>query len=100
MGLFDNLDDETPPPLAVIRSFLALAIQIGAPAYNAGDRRGCYEVYACVARLLVRTVKGADPATRVLAEALEACALEVDVNDQAWIMRRAFDKLLLPTDEN
>ena len=52
MELFPDSDaDESGDPLRVIRSYLALAIQIGAPAYNGGDHRGCYEVYACTARL-------------------------------------------------
>ncbi len=102
MGLFDDLDDDAPPPMNVVRSYLALAIQIGAPAYNQGDQRGCYEVYACVARYLLKTIRGdgAGAATQVLAEALERAALEVDVNEQAWIMRRAFDKLLNTTEDN
>src|SRR3954447_25046673 len=93
MGLFDETDDG-PTPIAVVRSYLALAIQIGAPAYNGGDRRGCYEVYACTARLLVNAIKGADGATNVLRAALERCASAVDVDEQAWIMRRAFDAIL------
>ena len=28
-------------------------------AYNAVDHRGCYEVYACTARLMVNTGRGA-----------------------------------------
>lgn len=100
MGLFDDLDDDAPPPMSVVRSYLALAIQIGAPAYNLGDHRGCYEVYACTARFLLKSVPSAGSATRGLAEALERAALEVDVNEQAWIMRRAFDKLLNTTEDN
>lgn len=102
MGLFDNLDDDTPAPMAVIRSYLALAIQIGAPSYNAGDQRGCYEVYACTARLLLRTVKGptVDTAKTILTAALERSAVEVDVNEQAWTMRRAFDRILNVAEDN
>jgi hypothetical protein len=29
-----------------------------------------------------------------LRDALERCATRVDVDDQAWIMRRAFDEIL------
>jgi hypothetical protein len=100
VGLFDDLDDDLPPPMTVVRSYLALAIQIGAPAYNQGDQRGCYEVYACTARLLLRTVRGAGGTLRTLTEALERAAVEVDVNEQAWIMRRAFDKILNTTEDN
>src|SRR5581483_3412820 len=81
-------------PLEFIRAYIGLAIQIGAPAYNLGDLRGCYEVYACTARLLLQGVKGADEARQTLREALEQCSTQVDVNEQAWIMRRAFDAIL------
>ena len=78
-------------PLQVIRTYLATAIQIGAPAYNCGDHRGCYEVYACTARMLLQAVQGAEEARTKLREALEACSTVLDVNRQAWIMREAFD---------
>jgi hypothetical protein len=81
-------------PLDVIRFYLATAIQIGAPVYNAGDHRGCYEVYACTARMLLQAVQGADDAKRRLKEALERCSVVGDVNQQAWIMRHAFDAVL------
>lgn len=81
-------------PLTVIRFYLGMAIQIGAPAYNHGDHRGCYEVYACTARLLIHAVEGADDARRVLREALEQASTVADVNRQAWILRHAFDAVL------
>ena len=85
---------EQVDPVQVIRTYLALAIQIGAPAYNYGDHRGCYEVYACTARMLLRSVEGADEARERLRLALEQCSTVVDVNEQAWIMRHAFDAIL------
>jgi hypothetical protein len=100
MWLFDEKEDETSRPLQTIRSYLALAIQIGAPAYNHGDLRGCYEVYACTARLLLRAIEGADDDKQVLRAALERCAILPDVNEQAWIMRRAFDAILETGDRN
>src|SRR5206468_3857154 len=36
-----------------VQLYLSLAIRLGAPAYNAGDHRGCYETYACAARFLM-----------------------------------------------
>jgi hypothetical protein len=101
MGLFDDDEPDDPlKPLKVVRSYLALAIQIGAPAYNGGDQRGCYEVYACTARLLLQAVKGADGAKAQLREALERCATTVDVGEQAWIMRHAFDAILNDVEDN
>ena len=81
-------------PLMVIRSYLSLAIQIGAPAYNHGDHRGCYEVYACTARMLLQAVEGADEAKELLKKALQRAVTVADVNEQAWIMRHAFDAIL------
>ena len=81
-------------PLDVIRYYLATAIQIGAPVYNSGDHRGCYDVYACTARMLLQAVQGADDAKRLLKEALERSSVVGDVNQQAWIMRHAFDEVL------
>ncbi len=86
--------DEGPGPRDVVRALLAMAIQIGAPSYNIGDHRGCFEVYACTARLLLRSGKALGTPADALREALEKCALEVDVDQQAWIMRRAFDGIL------
>ena len=81
-------------PLKVIRTYLEMAIQIGAPAYNLGDQRGCFEIYACTARMLLQAVQGAEPARQKLRQALENCSTVVDVNEQAWTMRRAFDAIL------
>ena len=83
-----------PSPLEVIRHFLAQAIGIGAPAYNAGDHRGCYEVYACTARLMLHAVDGAEDSKKAIRRALEQASIVPDVNEQAWIMRRAFDSIL------
>jgi hypothetical protein len=95
MALFPAPGNGKPAdPLGVIRSYLALAIQLGAPAYNQGDPRGCYEVYACTARMLLTAVEGADDARQRLREALERCSTEPDVDRQAWIMRHAFDAVL------
>ena len=86
---FDAVD-----PQEVIRTMLSAAIQLGAPVYNSGDLRGCYEIYAATAKMLNRIVDGADDEREVLRDALEEAALESDVNEQAWTMRRAFDAIL------
>jgi hypothetical protein len=86
---FDAID-----PQEVIRTMIASAIQLGAPVYNSGDLRGCYEIYAATAKMLNRIVDGADAERDLLRAALEEAALEPDVNEQAWTMRRAFDTIL------
>lgn len=96
-----GLGGPDPAPVApadVVPIFLKLAIQIGAPAYNAGDHRGCYEVYACVARMMLRTVAGGEAAKASLKAALQDCALTSDVTEQAWTMRRAFDAIIAAAD--
>lgn len=81
------------PPRQVL-AILSMAISIGAPAFNAGDHRGCYEVYACAARLLVNSAAAPDPVRDALRGALTAACVVPNVTRQAWIMREAFDKLL------
>ncbi len=83
-----------PEPIEVVKVFLAQAIRIGAPVYNAGDPRGCYDIYAATARMLLRVVEGADEATTVLRSALESSAVINDIDRQAWTMRHAFDAIL------
>jgi hypothetical protein len=86
-----TLSDE---PLTYIRQHIEMAIQIGAAAYNSGDHRGCYEAYACTARLMLRTVVGATEAKGRLQRALSHCQGLTDPNQQAWAMRHGFDDVL------
>lgn len=91
----DDLDDfSSVDPVDTLRMMIASAIHLGAPVYNAGDIRGCYEIYAATARLLTRVLEGVEDSIAVLVSALQEASLEVDVDEQAWIMRRAFDQLL------
>jgi hypothetical protein len=95
---FDAIGDmggtgESVPPQQ-LRVLLTVAIALGAPAFNAGDHRGCYEVYSCAARLLVNTPATPDPMKEALRRALtEACVIP-NVTRQARIMSEAFDALL------
>ncbi len=71
-------DDDPPAPPDLLRAYLALAIQVGAPAYNGGDHRGCFEVYACTARMLLRSIEAMTAGKAEFRSTLEACAVEVD----------------------
>jgi hypothetical protein len=71
-----------------------MAIAIGAPAFNGGDHRGCYDVYACTARLLVNAPATPDAMKDALRRALAEASVVPNVTRQAWIMREAFDALL------
>ncbi len=97
---FDSLlpDDEPEPvpddPLTATARFIELAISIGAPAYNLGDRQGCYDVYSCTARMILATLTGPDSARTRLRQALDECATLDDPDQQAWAMRHGFDAVL------
>jgi len=83
-----------------VQLYLTLAIRLGAPAYNAGDHRGCYETYACAGRFLINAQAVSDEVKTVLRSALERASTLQNVTRQAWIMREAFDSLLLKSDDN
>jgi hypothetical protein len=89
------------PPLTPrdVLLHLSFAIRIGAPAFNAGDHRGCYEVYACTARFLINIPSVSDKLKDVLRAALQQASVVQNVSRQAWIMREAFDSLLPDTDD-
>jgi hypothetical protein len=82
-----------------VQLYLSIAIRLGAPAYNAGDHRGCYETYACAARLLVNAGGTPEPMKTALRAALEQASVLQNVTKQAWVMREAFDSLLPKGDE-
>ena len=77
-----------------IRILISMAVQIGAPAYNLGDHRGCYEVYATTARLILQVARDAERERDVIRVALQSAAVVADVTEQAWVLRRAFDTIL------
>lgn len=94
MAKFHSSSGEPVNPIEAIRHYLSVAISIGAPSYNYGDHRGCYEVYACTARMLLQAIEGAEDQKLLLRQTLERCATMVDVDRQAWAMRNTFDTLL------
>ncbi|HEY1188635.1 MAG TPA: hypothetical protein VGE74_13360 [Gemmata sp.] len=95
---FDAVGEMGPGGGAVapqqVLALISMAVSIGAPAFNAGDHRGCFEVYSCTARLLVNSSACPDPAKDALRAALTAACVVPNVTRQAWIMREAFDKLI------
>jgi len=82
-----------------MRLLISMAIQIGAPVYNMGDRRGCYEIYAATARLLVQVAPADRSERNLLRSVLQSASLEPDVTEQAWMLRRAFDGILGNADD-
>ena len=81
-------------PVGAVGPILNSAILIGAPAFDLGDCRGCYEIYACTARLLLHGENIDGEIKTRLAEALREACVVPDVARQAWILRRAFDSIL------
>jgi hypothetical protein len=81
-----------------VRVLISMAVQIGAPAYNLGDHRGCYEVYATTARLILQVAPDAEREREVIRAALQTAAIVTDATEQAWVLRRAFDAILSNTE--
>lgn len=98
---FDAIGEMGGPSLSTreVQLYLSLAIRLGAPAYNTGDHRGCYETYACAARFLVNAQSVPDATKEVLRAALEQASTIQNVTKQAWVMREAFDSLLPKSSE-
>jgi hypothetical protein len=79
-----------PVTIAALRR----AITEGAPRYNAGDIRGCYELYRGVSEEIVRA---SNDTVAVAARLTAACSRAVtrrDPTESAWDVRYAFDDLL------
>jgi hypothetical protein len=81
-------------PPQQLRVLLTMALALGAPAFNAGDHRGCYEVYACAARLLANAPATPDAMKEALHRALTEAAVVLSVTRQVGILREAFDAIL------
>lgn len=95
-----DLSGAAGPPLAAtaIHVLLTAAVTVGAPAFNLGDARGCYETYACTARLLVHTASVPEAIRDRLRTALQEAAVLPEVARQAWVLRHAFDAILADGD--
>ncbi len=92
VGDMGGTSDGVPPQQ--LRVLLSVAIAIGTPAFNGGDHRGCYDVYACTARLLANMAATPAAMKDALRRALAEASVVPNVTRQAWIMREAFDALL------
>jgi hypothetical protein len=77
-----------------VKAYLAMAVGVGAPAFNLGDHRGCYEVYAAAARLLVNSRAVPDAVKDPLRAALEKASTIPGVTRQVLVLREAFDALI------
>jgi len=72
---------------------LQKAIGMGAPAYNAGDIRGCADMYANAARRAVK-LAGDDTETGSGLRAALQTSQGQSSQQAAWTLRRAFDSII------
>lgn len=81
--------------IRMIESHIDDAIDVGAPAYNRGDFKGCYVTYDQAAKdiedALPRSCKGPKKA---LEDGRTKAKSKSSAADQAWAMRDAFDGVL------
>lgn len=101
---FDSiLDDEkkSKGDVESLSDLLTRTINEGAPLYNEGDKKACYELYlesakhACEQEQLAESAVG-----QLLGQACdEAMALGEtgDYDEAAWVLRRSFDDILEPS---
>jgi hypothetical protein len=73
---------------------IGAAIEVGAPTYNRGDHRGCFEVYEHMTREIDRTVPRCTKIRAALMKGIEIAATRDDFTGKAWAMRDAFDGAL------
>ncbi len=79
---------------AKVAAIIELAIERGAPMFNAGDVAACAAIYEVAITSILELGGGSIPAlTReVLADAIAEARREADASERAWIFRRAMDK--------
>ena len=73
---------------------LRLAIERGVPLYNRGQHEACAAVYEVAARALLASPSTPGDARTVLRAGLADMARQSDAAEQAWALRRAFDRVL------
>ncbi len=80
--------------LEATTQLLSGAIRTGAPAYNEGNVRRCYDVYTQAAKLLIDARADCPGVQEALRAGLTRAQALPDVDHQAWAMRDTFDGLL------
>lgn len=86
----------TPGDRVAVETRITVAIDAGAPIYNAGDYLGCYLLYEVTARAIEAALDARCPGpARAMREGrLRALGLRSD-SGRAWAMRDAFDGILI-----
>ncbi len=99
LTILDLPDITTISSLNEVQAALESAITVGAPRYNRGDVAGCARLYFATALTLVnaqvsRGFSGQARALDMLKKGLEDAQALNDVDERAWTLRRAFDRVL------
>jgi hypothetical protein len=90
--VFAGCDDRS---VALVAHGISEAIAIGAPLYNQGNHRACFQIYQGAASDIEnRLPKSCQGPKRALAQGRSRAAELEDPSAQAWAMRDAFDGLI------
>jgi hypothetical protein len=82
--------DEVKVTVATIES----AISAGAPLFNNGDAKACYDLYEKASLKVVGELKGCPRVSETLKVGLSNAGKTQDARDKAWAVRHAFDRIL------
>jgi len=70
------------------------AIKVGAPMFNAGNQKGCYELYEKTSLKIVSALKTCPGVRETLLGGLTSANHATEVREKAWALRHAFDRVL------
>lgn len=86
-----NMSDSDRRVVRDARGTIALAIERGAPLYNAGQVRACAAIYEVAATALIANAELPDNARDALKSALVRASRMHGAEDQAWRLREGLD---------
>jgi hypothetical protein len=91
-SVFAGCDERS---VSIVAHGISDAIAIGAPLYNQGNHRACFQIYQGAASDIEnRLPKACQGPKRALAQGRSRAAALADPSAQAWAMRDAFDGLI------
>jgi V8-like Glu-specific endopeptidase len=92
LSVFAGCDKKS---LAMVGDSIGEAVAVGAPLYNQGNHRACYQIYEGAASDIEnRLPKSCSGPKKTLAQGRARAADLSDPSDQAWAMRDTFDSLV------
>ena len=93
VGTLQSKSSVTSGATSGVRDTLEQAISMGAPAYNAGDIRGCADMYGNAARRALK-LAGDDTKTGSSLRAALQTSQRQSSQQAAWTLRRSFDSII------